>query len=193
MKALLRAAALAATLLLGAFAAAGSAHAADLTPFGAEVQAMSDVELSEERGGLKTPFGEIDFGAVVRTFIDGKIAVETQLDWTDAGAVQNQAIGILQSELRERAAGLGGVRLAGDLPAVVLGGHNGDTAVLHHLTGDQITNMVVNTADNRDIRLETVITIVIPELAQLQQDMIGQQLQMGLGDAIGQALVSAGL
>lgn len=180
-----------------AFGLAASAHAQDvpglsLDPLGS-LTPMSDLELGEERGGLKTPYGEIDFGAVVRTFVDGQIALETELDWTEAGAVQSQALGILQNELDQKGLALT-ASLEGANPSVIIGGANGgSTTILHEVTNEQIANVVINSASNREIRLETNITLVMPDLTLLQDDLAAQQLQIGLHDAIGQALVAAGL
>jgi hypothetical protein len=327
----------------------------EMSPFGADVYPMSTGELEAERGGLLTPFGEINFGAVMRTIIDGQVALETQLIWTPNGPVQSvvsnigavvqnaqsglnftpdagvtngmlQATGnpavqdvpgmdltkdSLDSGLNPAvdkttqvtqtggdALGLAGqlvppnnptldtivdaaLDLTGpDLPkaptppaipgggggaptgavdvatgvlgldatgapggvvqqvtqatpptiddpigdlvvastttgqtsqqvvqaaaalgidlgavtggnALVLAGENGGgTAILHNISETGLSNVLLNTASGQDIRIETDITLVMPGLEAFQQDILSQNLQLDLFDAIGNALTS---
>jgi len=53
------------------------------------LRALGEEELDAERGGLMTPFGEISFGAVMRTIVEGRVALQTQLIWTPNGPVQS--------------------------------------------------------------------------------------------------------
>lgn len=57
-------------------------------------QALSDDELSGLRGGFTTPTGlNFGFGAIIRSYIDDKLALQTQLTWTPTGAVTQQVRG----------------------------------------------------------------------------------------------------
>jgi len=176
-----------AALLLIWPATAGASEA--IAP--ADAAPLDDVQLDSLRGGLRTPSGvEFGFGAVVRTYVDGALALETQLTWTDQGAVQTQ-----------------GARAAGEMPAnvpgitlppgaqgwagVVLPGDGGATAVLHDLDAGAVNNIILNTASNRDIRQETLLTLNIPALDQFQKDALAAQLSMRLSDAVGAALSEA--
>ncbi|MFC3077619.1 hypothetical protein ACFODL_05915 [Phenylobacterium terrae] len=327
------------------------------SPFGGDVYPMNTTELEAERGGLMTPFGEINFGAVLRTIIDGKVALETQLVWTPTGPVQsvisnvsnvvqnvqsglnitpdagatngalqgtgtpplkdmpgmdltqqnlntglNQAVdktgdvtptggdalslagqfvppsnptidslidaaqGLTGGDLPKPPAppnppaGGGGSALTGatdlaggvldidatgtpgeivkqvtqttppttddpigdlvvasttngqtpqqviqaaaalgiDLSAInggnamVLAGEDGGgTAILHNISETGLSNILLNTANNQDIRIETDITLVMPGLEAFQQDILSQNLQLDLFDAIGNALTNA--
>ena len=62
------------------------------------------------------------------------------------------------------------------MPGLYLPGENGGTVVLHDLGDGRIGSVVLNTADNRNIRQETVINLDIPQLQNLQQDYAGQKL-----------------
>lgn len=327
----------------------------EASPFDADVYPMSPTELAAERGGLMTPFGEINFGAVLRTIVDGKVALETQLIWTPNGPVQTvisnisnvvqnvqsgldftpdagattaaqqltgtpslqdtPGVGLTQQHL---GTGLGqaidktsdvtqtggdALSLAGqfvppntptidnlvgaaqgltggDLPkppappnapagggggllgatgvatdlldfdatgapgdvvkqvtqttpptsddpigdlvvastthgqtpqqviqaaaalgidlgaisggnALVLAGENGGgTAILHNISETGLSNILLNTANNQDIRIETDITLVMPGLEAFQRDILSQNLQLDLFDAIGNALTN---
>lgn len=330
---------------------------AEEVPFGGDVYPMDVTELEAERGGLQTPFGEINFGAVMRTIIDGQIALETQLIWTPNGPVQsvvsniNNVIQNVQSGLNftadagttngmlqatggtpiqdlpgmdltkdKVASGLtpaidkttqvtqtggdalalagqfippnnptldtivdaaldltgqnlpkspspppppanGGQSLAGavdtavgavavvdidpgapgaipqqvaqstptalddpigalvvastsggqtpqdvvqaaaalgiDLGAIAGGSAlvladegGGGTAILHNISQTGLSNVLLNTASNQDIRIETDITLVMPGLEAFQQDILSQNLQLQLFDTIGNALTS---
>lgn len=327
----------------------------DLSPFGADVYPLNEADLESERGGLLTPFGEISFGAVLRTIIDGQIALETQLIWTTNGPVQtvvsnisgvigaaqsglsftpdagttnsalqgaglpslqntagmdltkdsvdsglvpaidkttqatqtggdslalagqfippnnptldtvvDAALGLTGSELPKApyapqtpggnggalsgavdvAAGvlsLDAIGTPGDMlkqvtqatpqveddplgnqiaastatgqtpqqvvqaaaalginlgavtggSALVMNGENGGgTAILHSISETGLSNVLLNTATGQDIRIETDITLVMPGLEAFQQDILSQNLQLQLFDAIGNALTS---
>lgn len=152
--------------------------------------ALSDRELAAERGGLRLPTGmEVGFGASVRTFVDGALVLETKLVWTDLGATQTQSAPPLASQ------GQGGqVTLsegAAQLPGVALAGDGGSTVVLHELSAARISNIVVNTANNRDIRQEVQIDLAIPELTQFQQAAVQERANMRMMEAVGAALRDA--
>lgn len=149
-------------------------------------------ELAEQTGGLRTPFGvDIGFGAMVKTYVDGNLALQTQLTWTDQGAVQTTLTGMPNSDLARQAAA-GGIHLDGTPAAgVFLAGDNGGTAVLHNLSDGRVSSFVFNTADNRNIRQDTAITLDIPGLGQLQKDFATQQTAARLSDSVNRSLGAA--
>lgn len=60
--------------------------------------ALSDDELGDIRGGFLTAGGaQFDFGASIKTMVNGELALQTSLQWTDAGAVTKQLSGLGQS------------------------------------------------------------------------------------------------
>ncbi|MCX7587901.1 hypothetical protein [Phenylobacterium sp. 58.2.17] len=175
-----------AALILSLIIGVGGASAQRAVGGGAP---LSDEELAAERGGLRLPTGmEVGFGASVRTFVDGALVLETRLVWTDLGAVQTRAAPHPpqgqsgQVTLSEGAAQLPGVALAGD---------GGSTVVLHELSAARISNIVVNTASNRDIRQEVQIDLAIPELTQFQQTAVQERANMRMMEAVGAALRDA--
>lgn len=158
----------AATLGLGAPTAAWSQYG----------QPLDDAELDAARGGLMTPMGfEIGFGASVRTFVDGQLALETRLTWTQQGVNTER---VFEAPLAP------GVNIGwGEgLPSL----NGGDTRIIHDLTQDRIASLVINTASDRNIRQDTDITLRLPQLPQLQQQMAIDRVSAALQSALGFAL-----
>lgn len=181
--------------LLGAIAAAllwTPARAGDEAFDGAPL-VLGEDELASVRGGLAIPLGlDIDFGAVVRTYVDGALALESKLNWTKGGP-QTEVSTPAEARLIDNAAAAGLSAPAGDWTGVVVPGDGGETMVLQDVTADRIANLVVNTANNREVRQDITVDLGIADLEQMQADFAGQQLQLRLQDAIGSALRDAGL
>jgi len=163
--------------LAAAFLTAGSAGAqqSDLPP-------LSEAELAAERAGFITAGGlQIGFGANVRTYVDGRLALETQLTWTAQGAV-TERIGDLSAVT---AAGLPQGAGWSVLPSLT----GGETRVLHDLQSGRIASVVLNSASDRSIRQDTNITLTIPQLAELQARLGAERIASTIQGAVGQALV----
>jgi hypothetical protein len=130
---------------------------------------LNEAALDEYRGGLMTSTGlEIGFGALVRTFVDGQLALETQLTWTDQGAQTVQTLGA--------SPGPGGWT---ELPSPT----GGATSVMHDLSEGRIASIVINTANDRFIRQETDIALHLPQLAEMQQRMAAERVASILVEA----------
>lgn len=156
----------------------------------AETAILSDEELDGQRGGLRTPMGlDVGFGASVKTFVDGTLALETRITWTDTGLQSEQVVNALSS-----IAGAP-VRLGtlsdGTLQSVTAGGMTGGTTLVHDLTMDRIASLVINTADNRTIRQETDVTLVLPQLVDFQQRIAADRLSSMLSSSVGLAMRDA--
>ena len=144
---------------------------------------LSDEQLDEQRGGLRTPTGvEFGFGAVVDTYVDGQLTLHSQLTWTPTGAVQTNS-GPLTADLGAAAAAAG-IKLPPGATGTFLPGTNGGTVVLNSVNPNQVVNTVVNTADNRDIRQNTTINLSIPNLGQYQSAANAVQMALKLQDGI---------
>lgn len=155
-------------------------------------QVMSVEELEDVRGGLQTPNGlDIGFGAVVRTFVDGSLVLQTRFTWTETGPVETIEYGATIPDITTAAAA-GGVFLNGPgLEGVVVNGDGGVTAIAHSVSSEHITHLVINNANNRDIRQSTDITLDIPAFTQMQQDIAKQAFDLRLQDALRIALRDA--
>jgi hypothetical protein len=162
---------------------------------------LTDDELADQRGGLRTPSGlEIGFAASLRTLIDGRLILATRLTWTDRG-VQTQRVAA-SSDATTSPGGVtatvpgqtsGATQVAatpspGGFTATVPGETGGATQVMQNFSGGQITNVVLNTASNRTIRQNIDITLVIPLLAGLQHQVSADRLAASLQSALGAAL-----
>ena len=166
----------------------------DASAFEEGLRPLSDEELGAERGGLRTPFGfDIGFGAVVTTLVNGEVAMETQLAWTDQGAVHSITAGSPMADLAQRAAGLGINVGQGDWTGTLVEGKGGGTAILHDLSQDRIASMILNTAEGVDVRQNIDIDLSISNLDQMQASLLAQQTQLQINDSVRAALVQAGL
>ncbi|MFN3523635.1 MAG: hypothetical protein ACK4YQ_15415 [Phenylobacterium sp.] len=176
---------LAPTLAAGLVLALGAPAAAE--PFGRVEAAapLGEAALDQQRGGLRTPDGlEFGFGAVVRTFVDGAMALETHVTWTDQGPVEMSGLGAAPQALA----------LPGGAEAwrgLVLPGDGGATTILHKLDDGQVRNVILNTANNRDIRQETEVTLNVPALDEVQRQALSAQTAMRLDEAMADALSHA--
>lgn len=118
---------------------AGPAFAQDPVP---------DTELDQARGGYLMAGGlTFDFGAVVKTYDGGRLALETNVVWTPDGPKVSQ----------EGVSSIGGA------------------SFIHNVGGRDLSNLVVNTDSNRDFRQETNVTLVLPGFEGVQSD-IGRML-----------------
>lgn len=164
---LLTAAAAAALMALGQAFPAGPALAR---------QTLTDAEMGDLRGGMLVADGiAFDFGAVVRTYEDGALALETQVTWTPAGPAVTQTPGAGVAPLT------GGQLAALSALGVPYQTASGAT-IVQNLTSNQITNVLLNTGDNHAFRQETDVTLSLPGFAATQQILSQQALGLRLAD-----------
>ena len=145
---------------------------------------LNNEGLAEQRGGIMTPTGlDIGFAASVRTYVDGELALETRLTWTDKGPV-TQTTG-----------GLAGISAAGppnSRSAVSPGLTGGSTQILQDLSSGRIASVIVNSASNRNIRQDTDITVTLPQLQEMQRGFAAGRIASNLQAALALALPSGG-
>lgn len=171
---------LALTLAFAALAA--PAYADD--GWGAGVEVMADEEMGELRGGLAVAPGlEVNFGAVITTYVNGSPALTTNLTWTDTGQMVSDTIGAIGQSLsdltpEQRAAlaidGLEGAN------GVVINDAEGVTALVHNITDGALQNIIVNTATGRDLRQEVDLTLTLPGFEAIQQDLLLERIGLRL-------------
>jgi hypothetical protein len=155
---------------------------------------LSDEELSGQRGGFMTPLGlEVGFGAIVRTTIDGALALEQTLTVTDQGVVRDVTAGALTPDL-VAAAAAGGINLdpSANLAGVVSpGADGGATAVLTDVGNNFLNSLVINTANNRQVTQDTQINLNIPAFSSFQQTAMGAQMLLRFDQELGSALAAS--
>jgi hypothetical protein len=140
------------------------------------VQALDDSALADMRGGFFLAGGaQFDFGASVRTMVNGQLALQSTVKWTQGGPMVQQAAGpgttpIPPVQLAQLFGGNAGAQMGVSVPA-----SSGSTAVLANVASGQIQNVLLNTASNQTVTQNTDVLLTIYNLPQLQQQ-IGQQL-----------------
>lgn len=140
-------------------------------------RAMSDDELSEARGGFMTAGGlTFGFGVVVRSYINDQLALQTQLTWTPTGPetlqTHHAVPGVTDLAAAMENLVAGGIDLRGlsNTGGVAVIDSDGATAVLHNITTSQLQNLIINNADNRNIRQDMELNLVLPDLATIQSN-----------------------
>jgi hypothetical protein len=170
---------------------------------------VSDDELSQMRGGFFTAAGaQFDFGASVQTLVNGELALQTNLQWTPAGAVIQQLQGLgapisaqaanaVASNLANAGIATPGVDMQTGTPMVVSGvqipGAGGLTQVFANIGDGRIQNVILNSASGQDITQNTNITMTIYNFAAWQQQVAQHMLSGQLAsDMLAASGVSAG-
>jgi len=126
-------------------------------------------ELDASRGGFLVA-GELafEFGAVVRTFKDGVLAMQTEVNWSEAGPVIT--------------------RMADDALSGVVGGAS---QVLQRVDNGQLTNILINSENNHSFRQDTDITLTLPGFAATQLNIGGALAAQRLTDDLAVGSVGA--
>ena len=144
---------------------------------------LSGEELSELRGGLLFAGGiAFDFGAVVRTTIDGQLALETRLTWTPDGVVVEDTSAMAPVQLPQ----IDGFGLS-------ITDASGTTIVGHRLLEGEIQGFILNSADNRDVRQDLDVTLTLPGFEATQRDMMTGRLGFRINTDMADALTRSGL
>lgn len=143
-------------------------------------KAVEDASLDNMRGGFMLDNGlEVGLGAVVRTTIDGELALQTQLTWTQTGAVVTREVGAGVT-----AAPPGSVSSTIALPGATDDAffvNAGETALIHRVTDGAIQNILLNTASGQNIRQQTEVTVTLSGFAATEQLTSQQQWSRALG------------
>lgn len=199
-------------LVVMSTAAANAAGVEPVTAMGAagfdDLPAISADELKELRGGFEFAGLKFDFAAYLRTFVDGRLALETLIKYTDVGTLQQHQLlpaqntggipppnaGTSGAEETVQVLGAGqgpspaqlnlpGVDLSGlkDAAGILINDRTGAILALHEATRDRITSLVVNQATGRDIRQELNIDVTVENFRQFQETLRGTILNNKIG------------
>lgn len=172
------------TLLLSATAltltALPAAAEAFDSPWGDDIAVMEDEEMADARGGIAIAPGlDINFGALITTFIDDVPTLTTQLTWSETGALVRQTLGNLGQPIQDlspAALAALGIDSLGGLGGVVIDDENGLTTVVHNVTDGALQNIVINSANDRNLRQEIAVTLEIPGFELMQAGFITDRL-----------------
>lgn len=156
---------------------------------------MQDAEMADLRGGLAVAGFEIEFGATITTLLDGEPVLTTTLTWTDAGAVIEQTLGGFGQSLDGLSAdalealGLGGLRGA---RGVVINDAAGLTAFVHNVADGALHNIIINSADGRNLIQEIEVDLRLPGFELVQNDLALERFGMRIGDDLRTVMVGLG-
>lgn len=151
-------------------------------------------ELDKLRGGFVWSGLDINFGADIRTYVNGEMLLHTVLNWTDNGAetIQTAAVGLSPVDASALNGGIlsnGNIRMkVGDTPVYLLNG--GQTAIAHE-TANGVQNMLINTARGFDSVQEVNATIDLGGYQNFRADLLQDRIASSINDLVGQAGIAA--
>ena len=156
----------------------GSLFAAEAPVAGAP---LSDPELESARGGFLVA-GNVafEFGAVVRTYAAGALALQTNVTWAGDGPRIEQMTG----------AGVSPVAGPGASGFSAYSSASG-VEFAHILGNGQIASLLSNASSDQTYRQETDVTLTLPGFQEAQRDMNLSRVGARLSDdiAIGAVLI----
>ena len=161
--------------------------------WGEDVQVMDDNEMSDLRGGFAVQGIDINFGAVITTYVNGVPVLSTNLTWTDVGAMVDQTIGdagenIADMTPAQRAAlGIGDLGGAG---GVVIADASGVTALIQNVANGSLQNIVINGATGRDISQNVDVTLTLPGFETIQNSLQVDQMALRINEDMTAAMLA---
>jgi hypothetical protein len=139
-------------LLAAGFSAGARAQTIDAAP-------LTRDELAELRGGFLLPTGiEAEFGAIARTFANGQLLLETHFTWSPDGIAREDVLASADIVTTDQLAN-----------GFALNDAGGSTLFAHQVDDLGIRNILLNEASGRDIRIDTQLTVTLPNFALTQQ------------------------
>jgi hypothetical protein len=148
---------------------------------GKELAPLSDDDLSELRGGFLVADGiAFDFGATVRTSVDGVQILESRITWTPQGTAV------------ETVSGAAPYQLPGGGLGITLRNPTGTTTIGHRLLDGQLQGFILNTADNRNVTQTIDVTLTLPGFDEVQRNMVSSLTGFRVGQDVAQGLIGSG-
>lgn len=165
------------------------------------VEVIGANELGKMRGGLRVGGFDIDVGAVVRTIIDGNLALESHISLhnanqiaasirADPGSVANappRSEPVSAGEVTtpaNTAVGNGAAPASIQAPnvvsSVVINDAKGLTQVIHDVTRNRIVTAIVNEANLRDIRHRIDIDVTVSNFRAFQRAAANQRVSRSM-------------
>jgi len=136
----------------------------------------------------------INFGADIRTYVDGELMLETVLIWNADGAetVQTAAPGLTPVEVAALENGIlsnGSIQMkVGEAPVFLL--NDGQTAISHDTTNG-VQNTLINTAAGLNAVQEVEASLSLSGYDSFNADLMADRLGSALDSLVGQAGIGA--
>ncbi len=158
------------------------------------IEIVPDAELAEHRGGFVWEGVQIGLGAEIRTYLNGQLALQTNISWTESGAQQTQIVSgaLTPVDAAQLQAGIltsGGISMRVGDQSVFLA-NEGQTALLHRTDG-AIQNVIVNRASNVQANQQIDAVLDLENFGQLQDDIANMRLGAAVGDMISQPTIGS--
>lgn len=170
-----------ATLAAVTWALFAPAASADEFTWASGVEVMDEADMAAHRGGFEIDGLQINFGAVITTYVNGMPALTTTMTWTDVGSFVQQTVGDIgeqvQSLTAEQRQALG---LPDTANGVVINDASGVTTLVHNITEGSLQNIIVNNASGRDLSQNIDVTLELPGFSTMQNSLLLEHLGMQL-------------
>lgn len=179
---------------LAACWAAGPLPCAAASPSSLEqAPRVSDEELAGQRGGFAFRGAEITLGAEIRSYLNGELVMQTNVNWSAAGAQMSRTVSAALSPagaeaLQAGILGNGGLSIRSGQGSVFLA-NNGSTAFIQRADGS-LQNIIVNTASNVDLRQEVDARIDVRNAQNFLSGVRFERVGSALSQMIGGAMLS---
>ena len=176
-----------AALLAGAclFAQIGTAHADAFD--GADI--ASEAELADARGGFLTADGvAFDLGAIISTYQDGQLALQTQLTWTPTGAVATHIVGDQYASVADAALAATAALTNGGIGVT---NASGSTRIYQGADANSLHNLVVTSGNDLRLAQDIQVTLTLPGFEAMQRGIAFDQLGIRLGAEVNDLLAAA--
>jgi hypothetical protein len=155
---------------------------------------VSDEELAQLRGGFSWAGVEIGLGAEIRTYLNGELVLQTNINWTATGAETSQLVSgsLTLADAAQLQAGIltsGGITMRVGGESVFLA-NQGQTAIIHRTDG-AIQNVLINQASNIEARQEIDAALNLDNFGAFQQQILSERLGSSIGDMIAQTTINS--
>lgn len=152
---------------------------------------LSDEELAEQRGGFTFQGLTVSLGAEIRTYLDGALVLQTNVNWNADGATTTQAVSadLTPATAAQLQAGIlasGAISMRVGEAEVYLA-NQGQTAIMHRVDG-ALQNILLNTASNVSARQEVDATLDLGGYGAFNQMLLGERMGMAIGDMVQQTI-----
>jgi hypothetical protein len=183
---------------VAAIACPATAYAQDMTmPLqddDAGLEAVSDDELAEQRGGFTVSGVEVRLGAEMRTYMNGELVLQTVVNWDQTAATTTQIVSgaLSQSSMDALRAGYasgGAVQVKlGSTPVYMANG--GQTAIIQRTDGG-IQNVILNTASNVNLMQQTNATLDFAGYGAFKNNIMSMRTVSAIDAMIGAGALQA--